>query len=64
MKKVNLLSRAEMKGIQGGVMDRDTTLQYCIDHLSDNPSDDAEAEELGIQIGTQLCWDAYDRMTF
>lgn len=58
MKKVNLLSKAEMKNVMGGIMDKETTLQYCIDHIPFD--DDPIVNELNQLIGTEACYRAYN----
>ena len=52
-----------MKNLMGG-MDKETKLQYCIDHLTDNTSENSPEEvDIIISVGTQVCWDNYERMT-
>lgn len=63
MKNGTVLSKAEMKNVMGGLMDKETTLQYCIDHLLDGNYDLTSAEQgLLLSVGTNICYDNYDRM--
>jgi hypothetical protein len=65
MKNATLLSRAEMRNVLGGVMDKETTLQWCIDHLLDGNQDLTDTEkEIILSVGTQICYDNYNRMDF
>ncbi len=61
MKKLNLLSKAEMRKVMGGVMDKETTLQYCLDHIRlDGAS--VEENEIILSVATNMCWQAYNEM--
>jgi hypothetical protein len=63
MKTLKLPSTAEMKKVMGGVMGKETTLQYCLDHLLDGHHDLPSIEkEILLSVGTQICYDNYDRM--
>ena len=63
MKQINVLSKVEMKAISGGVMDKDTTLQWCIDHYAHHDSGDAYEDAAVNSIITDICLSDWEKMT-
>ncbi len=62
MKTLNLLSRAEMKKVMGGTMDKETTLAYCLDHIKLDGESQAENDIIE-QVAINACYQAYYQMT-
>lgn len=50
MKNLKTLKKSEMKSILGGKMDKDTWLQWCLDHIS---SDTGDSTVDGILVSVQ-----------
>ncbi len=58
MKKLNLLIKDEMREVLGCVMDKETTLQYCLDHIMLDGENSVE-NTLILSVGTDVCWQGY-----
>lgn len=62
MKNLNLLNRAEMKKVIGGIMDKETTLDYCLDHIKLDGESQIE-NDLIEKTAINACYKAYYLMT-
>lgn len=65
MKKLNLLSRAEMKNVMGGVISKDTFMEMCLAGEFNNPpiaNDGSVEDEIILSITQSICEDAYNQM--
>lgn len=66
MKKLNLLSRDEMKNVMGGVISQDTFMEMCLAGKYINPPllyDGSEEEEFILaEVIPSICEDAYNQM--
>lgn len=63
--KGQVLTREQLKKVTGGVMDRETTLQWCYDQVENQAmqNSDPVEREIMTRVGYQICYDAYLQMT-
>lgn len=63
MKNLKTLEKSELRNIMGGGMDKDTTLQYCLDHIVTEDTGDADADYVIRDVQEDMCYSAWKRMT-
>ena len=65
MKKLNLLSRAEMKNVMGGVISPEVLLERCLEGKFINPpllNDGSVEDEIMRGVMESVCYDTYNNI--
>ncbi|MBO9676374.1 MAG: hypothetical protein J7577_23230 [Sphingobacteriaceae bacterium] len=62
MKNLKTLSKSKMKKIVGGTMDKETWLQWCLDHISANTGD-STVDAILKDLQEDQCYDMYSGMS-
>jgi hypothetical protein len=59
MEKLNLLGKAEMKKVKGGIMSPEATYQWCLDHIIDDYTGESDLDSIIQSVSEEACWKGY-----
>ncbi len=62
-KNLKTLSKIEMKNVIDGLMDKDTTLEYCIEHNTPAPTGNSYKDGIRAAVVADMCLSNWERIT-